>query len=166
MNRFSKTASVVASLVLLALSASYYFGAGRLTAEGNVVGYVNSDAILEQYGPAKEVNTQLGQLREDSEKELEKKVRDKFGPGDVSTLPRESQLEIQKMVEQAESIFNEKSESLREEKWVPIVNSVNEAIEKVATEEKIQVVLEDETVIFGGVDLTDKVIEKLNENEK
>ena len=166
MEKALKIASVGISLLLVFLAAGYFSGARQVAAEGQVVGYVNSDRILEEYEPAVKVNNELVELRKQSEKELEAMVREKFGPGDISTLPREQQLEVQQMVEKAETGFDEKSEQLREKKWIPLVDKVNAVIEKVAAEEKVQVVLEEASVIYGGVDLSEKVLQKLNEQEK
>lgn len=161
MRKIVNTGALVLAIVSVVYAGTLFFSETKVEAEGQVVGYVDSDKIMETYGPAVAINTQLGSLRQKSEADLEKQVREKFGPGDVSMLPRESQLEIQKMIDTAEQEFNAKSDKLRTEKWDPIVKSVNDTVSKVAQEEKIQVIVDKAVVIYGGADITDKVLAKL-----
>lgn len=161
MKKIVNTGVMALALVAVVYAGLMLFSETKVEAEGQVIGYVDSDRIMEGYAPAISVNTQLASLRQKSEADLEKSVREKFGPGEISMLPRESQLEIQKMVEAAEGAFEEKSVKLRDEKWEPIVKSVNDTISKVALEQKIQVVVDKAVVIYGGVDITDKVLAKL-----
>jgi len=163
MGKVFRIVSVCATLLLAAAAAAVYLRPLTAQADGQIVGFVNSDEVLDNYSVAKTVNSELAALRKKSEANLEKEVKGKFGSGDVSTLPRESQLEIKKMIEQAEDKFQKESDALRKKKWEPIVKKVNETIGKVAKEEKLQVVLEQESVLYGGVNITNKVIAKLKE---
>lgn len=163
MERFFKISAVVASLVMLTAAIAVMRAGDNAEAQGHLVGYIDSDAVLERYEPARKVNKELADLRKQIEMDLERTVREKYGPGDLSTLSREQQLEVQQMFEDTDRIFQEKSESLRQEKWLPIVEQVEKAIEEVAMNEKMEVVLEKTAVIHGGVDLTDKVVEHLRE---
>ncbi len=161
MERFLKIFALAASCVMLLAAVAVFRGTGDAEAQGHSIGFIDSDKVLENYAPAVEVNKQLANLRKQIEMDLEKTVREKYGPGDLSTLSREQQLEVQKMFDNTDTIFQQKSESLRQEKWVPIVDEINAAIEKVAMEEKLEVVLEKTAVIHGGVDLTQQVIDYL-----
>lgn len=161
MKKLMNAGAVALALVAAIYAGTLFFTETKVEAEGQVVGYVDSDKIMEAYGPAVAINTQLATLRQKSEADLEKSVREKFGPGDVSMLPRESQLEIQKMIDIAEQDFNAQSDKLRTDKWEPIVKTVNDTVAKVAQEQKIQVVVDKAVVIYGGADITDKVLEKL-----
>lgn len=161
MERFLKVFAVAASCVMLIAAAAVFRNGGDAEAQGHIIGIIDSDMILENYAPAVTVNKQLADLRKQIEMDLEQTVREKYGPGDLSTLSREQQLEVQKMFDNTDSVFQEQSETLRQEKWVPIVDEVNAAIESIAMEEKLDVVLEKTAVIYGGVDITQKVIEHL-----
>ena len=163
MEKSLKIAAVCLSCLILALAGAVYQRNGQAVAEGESVGYVDSDAVLERYPEAVVVNRELSELRKTIEMELEKSIRLKFGSGDMSALPREQQLEVQKMFDDSDVDFQRRSEALRSEKWVAIIDAVNSAIEVVSRNEKLTVVLDKSAVIHGGVDLTEKVIEKLNE---
>lgn len=162
MKKYVSAGVVAVSLMVAVYAGSVFFSTPRVEAEGQLIGYVDSDKIMEKYAPAVAVNTQLADMRKKSEDDLEKTVRAKYGSGDVSMLPRESQVEIQKMVDQAEKDFNDTSDKLRAEKWAPLVITVNDNVSKVAQEEKLQVVVDKAVVIYGGVDLTDKVLARLS----
>ncbi len=161
MNRGWKIIAVSVSVILLAAALAVYMKSATAVAEGQVVGFVDSEAILAAYGPAKDVNAELANLRKLSEEALKKQVQDKYGTGDMSSLPEESQLTIQKMVEDADRKYQSDMEKLRDEKWNPIVKTVNDVIKQVGDEQKVQVVLEKAAVVYGGLDLTEEVIKKL-----
>jgi len=161
MNRGWKIIAVSVSVILLAAALAVYMKSATAVAEGHVVGFVDSEAILAAYGPAKDVNAELANLRKLSEEALKKQVQDKYGTGDMSSLPEESQLTIQKMVEDADRKYQSDMEKLRDEKWNPIVKTVNDVIKQVGDEQKVQVVLEKAAVVYGGLDLTEEVIKKL-----
>lgn len=162
MKKFASAGVIAVALLAAMYAGSALFSQPRAEAEGQLVGFVDSDRIMEKYAPAVEVNSQLVAMRKKSEADLEKAVRAKYGSGDVSMLPRESQMEIQKMLDKAEKDFDAKSDKLRAEKWAPIVKKVNDNVSKAAQAEKLQVVVDKAVVIYGGVDLTDKVLARLS----
>lgn len=162
MKRGAKILSVSVAALLLLLAFLAYRHNESAVAEGEIIGYVDSDLILESYIPAKEVNQELADLRRKSEDDLRKKVQDKYGAGDVSTLPQESQMEVQKMVEEADARYKQEMTRLQDEKWAPIVRKINDVIKQAGLEKKVAVVLDKAAVISGGVDLTDDVIKKLS----
>ncbi len=165
MNRGWKIFAISVSAVLLAVALAVYMKTSSAVAEGQIVGFVDSEAVIASYGPAKDVNAELANLRRLSEEALKKQVQDKYGTGDMSSLPEESQLTIQKMVEDADKKYQSDMEKLREEKWTPIVKSVNDVIKQVGEEQHVQVVLEKAAVVYGGLDLTQEVIKKLPANK-
>ena len=161
MNRGMKILAVsVAAAFLIAALATYIHSVSAV-AEGQVVGFVDSEAVLQSYQPAKDVNASLGDLKKQSENNLKKKVQEKYGTGDLSSLPEQDQMAVQKMVEEADSQYQSDMDKLRGEKWTPIVKAVNDVIKQVADEQHVQVVLEKAAVVYGGADLTDAVIKKL-----
>jgi outer membrane protein len=161
MNRGLKIALAAFSAAMLIAALAVYLRPGSAVAEGQVVGFVDSDAVLAAFQPAKDVNNELTGLRKTSEDNLKKKVQEKYGAGDLSSLPEESQMEVQKMIEEGDAQYQKDMDKLRAEKWAPIVKSVNETIKKVADEQHVQVVIDKAAVIYGGVDLTDAVIKVL-----
>jgi Skp family chaperone for outer membrane proteins len=162
MSRVVKILSVSTAAALLILAFVAYRHNTSAVAEGEIIGYVDSDAVLEAYGPAKDVNTELDTLRASSEDNLKKKVAGKFGPGDVSALPQESQMEVQKMVEEADAQYKQEMTKLQNEKWLPIVQKINDTIKTIGQEHKVVVILDKQAVISGGIDLTDEVIKRLS----
>lgn len=161
MNRGLKMALATLSAAMLIAALAVYLRAGSAEAEGQVVGFVDSEKVLASYKPAKDVNDELTTLRKTSEDALKKKIQDKYGSGDPAALPQESQMEIQKMIEEADAQYQADMEKLKNEKWAPIVEAVNATIKKVADEQKVQVVIDKAAIIYGGVDLSDAVIKAL-----
>jgi outer membrane protein len=161
MQRWWKVISVFITCAALAAACAVYLRPSQVSAEGEMIGYVDSEKIIDKYPVAQSVNKELEGLRTQHESDFQKKVQDKYGTGDVQSLPREAHLEIQKMMDDAEKEFNDESDALRAKKWVPIVDAVNDTISKVADQEKLHVVLDKAAVIYGGVDITDKVIAQL-----
>lgn len=146
----------------LALGAGvFYWHSARASASGEIVATVDADRILASYPPAVAVNEELAKLKSDSEETLKGKVREKYGSADVTTLPKENQLEIQQMIDEAEGKFQSDVESVRGQKWEPILAAVRTTIGKVAAANGIVVVLQKDAVLYGGVDLTDKVIDEM-----
>jgi len=161
MGRSLKIFYISIAVLFLAAAGLLYRLNTSAVAEGEIIGYIDSDAVLESYGPAKDVNAELDSLRSRSETELRKKVTERFGPGDVSALPEESQMEIHRMVEEADARYRQEMTRLRDEKWEPIVKKINEVIKLVGQEHKVVVVLDKAAVVSGGVDLTDEVVKRL-----
>jgi outer membrane protein len=59
----------------------------------------------------------------------------------------------------------EKSQEIKTEMEVKLKSFIQEAIDKVAKEESIDVVLRKSDIKYGGVDITDKVIESMKSKE-
>jgi outer membrane protein len=149
----------------LALAAGVLFWhSERAAAAGETVGFVDAERILQNYAPAVAVNEELARIKTDSEESLRVKVREKYGSADVATLPKENQLEVQQMVDEAESKFQKDVDAIRGQKWEPILAKVRESIGRVAGANGLMVVLQKDAVLFGGMDITDKVIEDMNKN--
>ncbi len=161
MDRKYKVLSVAIAVLLLLGAGAVYFKSVSAQAEGQVVGFVDSEAILANYPEAVQVNQELSSLRKASEDELHKKVQEKYGVDNLDSLPDESKLAIQKMVEDADGQYQKKILDLKSQKWDPIVNKVNDSIKQVGQAKGVQVVLEKAAVVYGGIDLTDEVISKL-----
>ncbi len=165
MNRMWKTLIPGIAIILTVAAGIIYLQSGKAVAGSHVVGYVDSDSILEAYAPAIAVHNELGQLQKKNEDALREKITAKFGTGDPSLLPKESQMEIQKMIEEAEASYQSQMEDLRNRKWTPIVEQVHSAMEKVAAQEGTDVVLDRSAVLAGGVDLTQNVIDYLGKQQ-
>ncbi|MFA6448414.1 MAG: OmpH family outer membrane protein [bacterium] len=161
MNRGLKIVAMAMAAAFLMAALATYVRSTSAEAEGQLVGFVDSEMILATYAPAKEVNLALGALKKTSEDNLKKKVQEKYGAGDLSSLPEQDQMAVQKMIEEADAQYQKDMDKLREEKWTPIVKTVNDTIKQIADEQKITVVLDKGAVIYGGVDLTEGVTKKL-----
>ncbi|MEW6201064.1 MAG: OmpH family outer membrane protein [bacterium] len=151
------------------LLAALVFAAGgmilRLTtsveAEGIKIGYVDPDEILKKFQPAVDAAGRLDTLKAQREKDLRDKVVEKFGTADVDKLPREKQLELNRLIEEAEKSFEGEVDKIRQDEWDPVVGKVREMIEKVSQEAGITIVLQKEVVLYGGTDLTEDVLKEL-----
>lgn len=156
--------SLIVSLGAVAAGvASYVAASNSAQAQTQpVIAFVESDLIIQNYEPAKNLNLELDQLKQKSELDLEKTIKEKYGEGDVNALPEESRAAVQKMVEEADGQYQKEMERVRDEKWKPIVDKIKETISGVAQAHGAQLVLEKSAVIYGGIDISDEVIKKLS----
>jgi outer membrane protein len=164
MNRGLKIIAVTAAALFIIAALAVYMRPSSASAEGQVAGFVDSEAVLQAYQPALDANMALANLKKQSEDGFAKKIKDKYNiedPRAIASLPQEAQIDIQKMNDEANDQYQKDMDKLRTEKWEPIAKAVNDAIKQVADEQKLQVVLEKGAVLYGGVDLTDAVNKKL-----
>lgn len=81
----------------------------------------------------------------------------------------ETPVEKKNLDEKLSQQFNIKKNAFakeQSEKWESIQDNIFNCIEKVTKEKKLEMVFNKSAVIIGGVDITDEVIKKLNEEAK
>ena len=140
-------------LCSIALLSTFLFA----TASADVVGVVNFDKVVDNYSKVKRMSDEIS----DKYTELQRYTLDK--EREYKKLTSEAQ---KKQFEETTSRELAKRQEaylrLKEKKEAEIDASIKAAIKQVAIENKIDTVVEQSVVFFGGVDVTDKVIRVLN----
>ena len=123
----------------------------------DTIGMVNYRVVLENYSKAKAANSEI----DDKASELQRFLLDK----EKEFKKIESPIQKKNFEDATAKTFAAKQEAyakFKEKKELEISNAIDSAIKQVAIENKINTVLDYRTVYFGGIDITDKVVKKLN----
>ena len=134
----------IGSVVAIALTQS---GAGVASAaDKGAVGIIDYDTVMSQHPDLQNVRTQLQAAEEEIKKDFEEKSQGMNDQEKSDYLQQSRQRLFQKQQELVE----------------PIEQSVKDAVKKVADTKGIGVVLDKSVVVYGGQDITQDVITKLN----
>lgn len=137
------------------------------------VGLVNYQQVLGEFKDAEDMNEKLMkdkdklQAQLDEAQEAIKEKKDKF---DKKTKATESEKEkfnkeFSSEITKLQSTYQKLSGELQDKQVAALkqlTEKINEAIGVIAKAEGLDMVVEKNLVFFGGVDITSKVIEKLN----
>jgi outer membrane protein len=121
------------------------------------IGTVNYKEVVTNYTKAKQIYSEL----DDKATELQRYLLDK----EKEYKKLESPIQQKTFEEQTAKAFALKQDAfakLRQTKEQEIDKDVEAAIKAVALENKIDVVMDYRVLYMGGVDITDKVVKKLN----
>ncbi len=132
----------IGSVVALALTQT---GSIASAASSSVVGVVSRDQIMQNHPDITNFQTQMQAAVEEVQKDFEEKSA---GMSDQ---------EKQDYYAQCTQRLQQKQQELLE----PIVQSINDAIKKVADAKGLAVVIDQAAVVYGGQDITQDVISKL-----
>lgn len=121
------------------------------------IGMVNYRQVLENYSKAKTANSEI----DDKASELQRYLLDK----EKEFKKIESPIQKKNFEEATAKTFAAKQEAyakFKEKKEMEIDSAIEGAIKSVAIENKLDTVVDYRIIYFGGIDVTDKVIKKLN----
>ncbi len=121
------------------------------------VGMVNYRQLLSNYSRAKNAMSEL----EDRANEIQRYVLDK----EKEYKKIESAVQRKNFEDQTAKTLAQKQDALekyKQKKEAEIDSAISAAIKQVAMENKIDTVLDARVVFHGGIDITDKVLKKLN----
>lgn len=165
-NLFS-TLALVATLIA---GASY---AAPSLAQGTKIGFVNTERILRESGPAKAAQTKIEsefKRRDDELQRMANNLRaqaerfDKDAPvlseSDRAKRQRElsnADTELQRRRREFQEDFNRR----RNEEFSSIVEKANAAIKRIAEQDNYDLIIQDAVTVSPRVDITDKVIQAL-----
>ena len=134
----------VGGVVALALTQS---GAGIASAAGSSnVGVIDYRQVMNQHPDLQTANEQMQQAVTDAQKEFEEKSQS-MGEQEKNEYYQQTQQRLQ-----------QKQQDLLE----PIQKSVESTVKTVADSKGLSVVLDKNTVVYGGQDITQDVIKKLS----
>ncbi|ANN78243.1 OmpH family outer membrane protein [Bordetella flabilis] len=175
LSRSSRTASVKLTTVLalagaLLLGAAY---AAPATAQGTKIGFVNTERILRESGPAKAAQAKIEAEFKQRDAELQRLATslraqaekfDKDAPvlSESDRMKRQRDLssmdtDLQRRRREFQEDFNRR----RNEEFSAIVQKANAAIKNIAEKENYDLILQDAVTVSPRVDITDKVIQAL-----
>ena len=127
----------------------------------DVIGYVNMQSIFADYKEANKAQEELEKKQKELEKELTKR-QDKI---EAAKKKNKSEEALKKMYEKFEKELQPKKEALlklNSELTTKIRRKIIAAVKTVSKEYGIDVVVAKQAVLYGGFNLTDFVLEKLN----
>lgn len=132
-----------------------------LTANADTIGVVNLDKIMANYNKAQSVLADL-QIKD---AELKKFIADAQKQLKATTTP----VEKKNLEEKLSQDFQTKGQAFKDEQvkqWAMIEDTILESVKVVAKSMKIDVVLNDSSVLIGGNDITEAVTTYLNKSSK
>lgn len=144
--------SFFAALILIASTS--------LSAHAIKIATINSVRVLQEHKDAQKTMKEL----QVAEQKLKNKILDHRKQIEDARKANKTETELQMMAEQFKMQIEPEASKLETEslnKSKQIKNNIDAAVEKVAKEEKVDFVLLEEAVIYGSVDITDKVLKKL-----
>lgn len=167
-------AATVASSVALVPTALAQEAKAPVTAEGVKIGFVNTEKILRDSKPAKEAQTQIEEEfgKRDAElQQLADSLRTKYedfeknapvmSDADRSKAQREL-TDLDTDLQRKRREFQEDFNRRRNDAFSSIVEKANVAIHELAAEEEYDLILQDAVTVSERIDITDKVIQVLD----
>ena len=139
--------------LFLAAASFLLFG----SANADTIGVVDFDKVVDNYTRVKTVSNEIS----DKFAEIQRYTLDKEREYKKLSTP----LERKNFEEATARELSKKQEAylkLKEKKESEIDLAIKNAVKQVALESKVTTVVEKSVVFFGGVDLTDKVVKRLN----
>ncbi|APX74164.1 OmpH family outer membrane protein [Achromobacter insolitus] len=142
-------------------------------AQGTKIGFVNTERILRESGPAKAAQSKIEaefKKRDDELQRLNNSLRsqaekfDKDAPvlSESDRVKRQRELsnldtDLQRKRREFQEDFNRR----RNEEFSGIVTKANDAIKRIAEQENYDLIIQDAVTVNPRIDITDKVIQSL-----
>lgn len=149
-------------LVFVFCAIFLYSLASKIQAAGTI-GYIDVQRVFNEYKETKKAKEMIGKEEENYKKELEKRKTEIEGAQKNKNL-KES--EINDLVRKKEAELDplkEKLAKLNQELITQIQKNIVAATQEVAKKLGIDLVLDKQVVITGGLDLSEQVIYRLNQ---
>lgn len=125
------------------------------------VAYINSAKVLQESPAAQKILQEI----QKAEADLNKKIQAKREEIKKAQEAKKSETEIQMMAEKMRVELEPEAKKIQEDaakKSDELEARLTEVIKTIATQNKYEYVLIKDAVLFGGTDITDEVIKKLN----
>ena len=142
-------------------------------AQGTKIGFVNTERILRESGPAKTAQSKIEsefKKRDDELQRLSSSLRsqaekfDKDSPVLSESDRVNRQRDLSRMdtdLQRKRREFQEDFNRRRNEEFSSIVTKANQAIKKIAEQENYDLIVQDAVTVNPRIDITDKVIQAL-----
>jgi outer membrane protein len=144
-----------------------------LAQEAVKIGFVNTERILRDAGPAKSAQQKLEQEFSKRDKELqdmgarlkalgERLERDSTVMSDADRLRRQREFsDLEKDFQRRQREFREDLNQRRNEELAQVIDKANRVIKQIAEQEKYDIILQEAVFASPRVDITDKVLRAL-----
>ncbi|TDT71796.1 periplasmic chaperone for outer membrane proteins Skp [Hypnocyclicus thermotrophus] len=144
-----------------------------LSAFAQNIGVVNYQKILSNYKGYKDAVNYLEQEKSRLQSDIDKRVAEyKKLESEVNSQKKSTEEDKQKLQRELKSL-NQYVDTMKQvlskteyEQMNTVKSDINVVIQEVAKEKKLDVVLDSQVVIIGGIDISDVVIERLANTEK
>ncbi|NTV53198.1 MAG: OmpH family outer membrane protein [Candidatus Firestonebacteria bacterium] len=161
----------------VALAMVWVGVAGVGAAWAGKIGLVDTAKVVKEYQKTKDAQTRLEKEFEDKKSEL-KKLNDKLEK-QQQELTAKKGIVSQKQYDGLKSKFDDDQENFREkykeiqgtfmkkqrDLMESIVNDIKEIVAQIAKSEKYDAVFDKEVLLYGGEDITYKVLDQLNKKK-
>jgi outer membrane protein len=150
---------------VMVMAAFVMFVAGSISAHAATsVGYIDVQKVFKEYKETSKAQEQVAKQEEDFKKEFEDSQK-KLSEAEKKSMKREELDKLRKELEDKltpkRQTLIELNEKLTSKLQAEILNATKDVAKKVG----IDVVFDKQVVITGGIDLTEMVINKLNEGK-
>jgi outer membrane protein len=152
--------ALVAMLMAAAVSGSVF------AADKPNVGYVDLEKIVKSHPMLIKWNKEIETIKSSREKIVEKQIKDKFGITKQMELTDKQRSQVQQFIMEENQKFAAEMEPKQAEKMKKAEKDIKEAAAVIAADKKLDLVLDRMVVVFGGIDITDAVIEKIKQKTK
>ncbi len=125
------------------------------------VATINSNKIIQSYPKAQKLMQDIAK----AEADLNKKVIEKKAALEKAKNENKTQTELQMMAEQMRLEIEPEAKKLEADsnkRSEEVETNIKQAIDAVAKENKYDLILTEEAVLYGGTDVSDLVLKKLN----
>ncbi|MCD6680723.1 MAG: OmpH family outer membrane protein [Burkholderiaceae bacterium] len=141
--------------------------------EATKIGFVNTERILRDAGPAKVAQQKLEQEFSKRDKELqdmgarlkalgERLERDAAVMSDADRLRRQREFsDLEKDFQRRQREFREDLNQRRNEELAQVIDKANRVIKQIAEQEKYDIILQEAVFASPRIDITDKVLRAL-----
>lgn len=130
-------------------------------AAASTIGFIDVEIVFKSYKATKKAQDVIDKKMKD----YRTKVRKRQGELEDAKLEGKSEEELQKIAEKIEKELDPlkaELEMLNREKMEKIRQDIITAVESVSREVGVDIVVDKQVIITGGIDLTDLAINKLN----
>lgn len=125
------------------------------------IGFIDSQLIFDSHPKTKEAYEMLAKFKNDKQKELDKKLKAKFGGKSVENLSPELQEEAKKMFAEDNEEFKKEMSKKSTFYLEPIEREIIQQVKKTAQQKQFSAVFDKAAIVYGGTDLTNIVIKEL-----
>lgn len=164
----------VSTLSVLAVAL---IGASQLAHAEAKIGFVNSDRVMREAGPAVRAQKRLEKEFEKRDQDLQRMAKDLQGMqedldrngatlAEADRRKKERDLsELNREFQRKQREFREDLNQRRNEELASVLEKANAAVKSIAEAEKFDVILQEAVYASPRIDITDKVIKSLSDGK-
>ncbi len=151
---------VIGSLVLV--SFVMFLGGQAFALGATGIGYIDVQKVFKEYKETSKAQEQVSKQEEEFKKELDSSQK-KLSDAEKNNMKREELEKLRKDLEEKLTPKRQLLIELNEKLTIKLQSDILNATKEVAKKVGIDIVMDKQVIITGGVDLTEMVVNKLNE---